>query len=246
MHKLFKPTLLLAAVGVMVFGLLSSGAWFTDTVTSNESSFSSGELSIEDGQFAAFNFGTITNMAPGDKTPYVSVYIKNDGTIPLGWFGDLQVTGDPVLADALYIDYAKMEFLSTDGVTPWYSPDEFFVDGVYAYEGVAPLAGLDGFVSLNEWDGNNGMGVTPYEFMGYEEPGYMYKLTLRFGFLEGAGNEYQELGPVNVSLKVDATQVKLGALNALGVGNALAWLNNSNCQYDGSNGTPAAISAACH
>lgn len=237
MKKLWKPALLLAAIAIMAYGVIGSGAWFTDNAASPTSQLSSGTLSIEEGQFAAFNLGTISNMAPGDLTPYISVYIKNDGSISLGWFGDL-VINDSMLKDVIYIDYAKMEFLGTDGTTPWYPADEFIKDGVYAYELAAPLAGPDGFVTVAEWDGNNGMGVTPYEFMGYLDPGYMYKLTMRFGFLTSAGDEYQAQGPLDLSFEVTATQVKQGALDAMGLHYAFAWLNLwPNCQAGGTPST---------
>ena len=224
MNKLWKPALLLATVAVMAIGMLNSGAWFTDGATSTTGSLSSGTLSIDDGKLSTVPLGTFTNMAPGDKTGYAEIIIQNNGTIPLAWFGNL-VLSDSVLKDAIYIDYAKMEFLKPGGTESWYPPDGFFLDGEYTYEDVAPLTGDDDFVSLAEWDGNNGMGVSPYEFMGYLEPGFMYKLTLRLGFLEAAGNGYQGAGPLDLSFEVDATQVKQGALDALGVGNAYPWLN---------------------
>ena len=236
MNKFWKPALLVAAVVVMAIGMLGSGAWFGDEAQSPSSELYSGTLSLENDQFAYFNLGTIENMAPGDKTNRVSVYIKNDGSIPLSWFGDLVVSGSDKLKDAIYIDYAKMEFLRPDGTTPWYPADEFINNGVYKYG--TGLNGPFGSVSLSKWDNNGDMVPgTPYEFEGYLEPTFMYKLTLGFGFSEGANNDYAGKGPLSISLKVNATQKTLGALQALdpAIGQGiLDWMNLwPACQQDG-------------
>jgi hypothetical protein len=230
MFKLWKPALFVGAIAVLVIGLLGSGAWFTDTVTSPTSSTSSGTLSLQDAGLTTFDLGTISNMAPGEKTQDVVITIKNDGNINLAWFGNLVITGDPVLQDALYIDYALMQF---EGGA-WAEPDyNFIANGV----GAGPYPGWwntlasqspFGVVTLKKFDANNGMGSTPYEFMGALRPNFNYKLTLRFGFAEGAGNEYQGLGPVNLSFQVHATQISAGALNAFEAGfgtTHLVWLN---------------------
>jgi hypothetical protein len=233
---MFKKTLALliaiAILGVMAFGMISSGAWFTDTATSDTNSLSSGTLSIDDAKLSQVNLGTISNMAPGDKTGDVVIVIENNGTIPLAWFGDL-IIGNSVLKDAIYIDYAQMEFLKPGGGS-WEPTDNFISDGVG--DGDYPtwyntLAGLSTFkvITLKNFDANNGMGSTPYEFMGALKPGYSYKLTLRFGFAEGAGNDYQHAGPLTVSFKADATQITAGALDAIQAGfgtNHLTWMND--------------------
>ncbi len=36
MNKLWKPALLMAAIAVMVIGMLGSGAWFTSTKSTDE------------------------------------------------------------------------------------------------------------------------------------------------------------------------------------------------------------------
>jgi hypothetical protein len=130
MTKYLKPALLLAAVAIMAIGMLGSGAWFTDTATNQTAALSSGTLSIDDGKVAEFSLGAITNMAPGDVTDEVTIIIKNNGTLDLAWFGDLIVSGDLDLKDAIYIDYAKMEFFDPDGVGQWEPVDNFITNGV--------------------------------------------------------------------------------------------------------------------
>ena len=231
MKKLWKPALLLAAIAIMAIGMLGSGAWFTDTTTQETGVISSGTLSIDDAKVGTLVLGSLDNMAPGDVTEDVVIIIENNGTLPLAWFGDL-VVSNSVLKNAIYIDYAQMEFLAPGGGS-WEPTDNFISDGVGAglypgwYNTLAASSAF-GVVTLDKFDGNNGMGSTPYEFMGALKPGYSYKLTLRYGFAEGAGNEYQGKGPLNLSFKVDATQITAGALDALQAGfgtNHLTWLN---------------------
>ena len=131
MKKLWKPALLLAAIGVMVIGMLGSGAWFTDTATSSTAAISSGTLSIDDGKVSEAVLGTVANMAPGDVTNDATITIKNNGSLPLAWFGNLIVGGDPELKDAIYIDYAQMEFLAPGSGT-WETTDNFIANGVGA------------------------------------------------------------------------------------------------------------------
>jgi hypothetical protein len=233
LKKGFVLLIVLAAISVMAFGVIGSGAWFTDSATSSTNSLSSGTLSIDNGKLSQVTLGTISNMAPGDVTGDVVIVIENNGTIPLAWFGDL-VVGSSVLKDAIYIDYAQMEFLKPGGTGTWEPTDNFITDGVGS--GNYPtwyntLAGLSTFkvITLKNFDANNGMGSTPYEFMGALKPGYSYKLTLRFGFAEGAGNDYQHAGPLTVSFKADATQITAGALDAIQAGfgtNHLTWMND--------------------
>lgn len=233
MKKLWKPALLLAAIAVMVIGLLGSGAWFTDAATSATTEISSGTLSIDDAKLSTLTIGTIANMAPGDITGPVEIIIENNGNMDLAWFGDLQV-GSSILRNVIYIESAKMEFL-TPGGNSWYLDkgftfDQFITDGHGSgpypdwYNGlVDPTYEV---ITLAKFDGTNAMGSTPNEFMGALKPGYKYKLTLTFGMAPKAGNEFQTSGPLTINLRVDATQIKLGALEALraGYGTHLSWL----------------------
>lgn len=228
MRKILFSLMVIAVVAAMIGG--ATMAWFTDTATSQQNSFTAGVLSIDDSLVGADAAIVIDNMAPGDVTDEFVVTIKNNGTIPLAWFGDWQFGGDAVLKKALYFDYAKMEFLKPDGTT-WEPEDNFITAGVGsglypAWFNTLAASSLFKVVTFDVWDGNNGMGTTPYEHMGALKPGYSYKLTVKFGFAEGAGNEYQGLGPVTAKLVVNATQVKAGALDALkpGFGTHLTWL----------------------
>lgn len=220
-------------------------AYFSDTETSTGNTFTAGTLSIDNNGLTNAVAITIPNMAPGDVTGEYSVTIKNDGDIDLAWLGDWQFAGSPTLMNALYIDYAKMEFLSPTGAD-WCSDttggyeadgsDLFILNGVG--HGPYPswyntLASMSTFsvVTFNNW--NNNAGMVPgsvYEHAGALKPGYSYKLTVKFGFAPGAGNGYQSLGPVTAQLKVDATQINSAALELQGVPSASApglvtWMN---------------------
>jgi predicted ribosomally synthesized peptide with SipW-like signal peptide len=231
--------ILLSVATIGVVGALAAGAtmaWFSDTETSTGNTFTAGTLALNGTGIADFNFGTLPPMAPGEITEERVITIKNDGTTDLAWFGDLVIGGGTHLRDALYIDYAKMEFMKTDGTTPWEPVDNFITNG--RGSGLYPswyntLADNSSFHlnTLSVFDGNNGMGTTPYEFMGALKPGYSYKLTLKFGFAPAAGNEYQGNDsnnvPVTIAFKADAVQINADALNALHptFSNHLVWLN---------------------
>lgn len=237
MKKRWMVLVAVVAIAVMVFGVISTGAWFSDTKTSPTSQIASGTLVLREAGITSFNLGTITNMAPGDKTPDAVIYIINDGSLPLGWVGGLDFSStDEKLYEALYVDYAQMEFLKPGGGT-WEPTDNFITNGVgsglygaaFNYMAAPPLSKF-GVISLKAWDNNALMTPGfPYEHEGALKPGYSYKLTLRFGFAEGAGNEYQGnvAAPLNIKFKVNATQLTTGALNALnpGLGIHLTWMN---------------------
>ncbi len=216
MKKLWKPALLLVAVAIMAYGVIGSGAWFTDSATRSVATLSSGTLSINDGKVVEFPLGTIDNVEPGWISDPVIIQIVNNGNLNLAWFGDLIIEGGGILNEAIYIDYAQMEFIG------WSEPtDNFILDGVGSgpypgwYNSLAALSPF-GVVTLKNFDGNDGMlPGTDYEFMGALIPGNSYKLTLKFGMAELAGNEYQNLGPMAITFKVDATQVKEEAMLAL-------------------------------
>jgi len=230
---------ILASIFVIGILALAMGwgtySWFSDTETSTSNTFTAGTLDIRLGESEMTEI-SIGNMAPGDVTGNWVITITNGGTLNLAWFGDLVVTGGNKLREAIYIDYAKMEFLKSDGTSTWETADNFIADG--RGSGSYPdwynyLADLSPFkvVTLKNFDGNAGMCPgTPYEFMGALKPEYSYKLTLRFGFAKDAGNEYQGdvTNPVTISFKVDATQVNAAALDALKpplpLSNYLSWL----------------------
>lgn len=214
---------------LLIVGLLASAvgwgtfAYFSDTETTANNTFTAGTLELDEAGFASFDLGAITaNMAPGDFTNNVTIIIKNTGSLPLAWFGDWVITGGNKLREAIYINYAQMEFIAPPGGTWSEVTDNFIANGVGSgtYPGwFNTLAAMSpfGVVTLNNWDGNNGMGSTPYEHMGALKPGFSYKLTIGFGFAAAAGNEYQGdvVNPVNIRFEVDATQVNKGALDAI-------------------------------
>jgi predicted ribosomally synthesized peptide with SipW-like signal peptide len=219
---------------VLCVGLMGSAfAYFTDSATSANNSFTAGTLSIH----ATDTFSTpfvLPNMAPGDVTGPYTIIIRNTGSINEAWFGDWQFTGGTGngvdLKDVLYIASAQMEFLSPS-LAPWDTTDPFITNGVGS--GLYPawfntLVNSYGVISFNTW--NNNADMIPnsvYEHVGALKPGYEYKLTVSFGMASTATNAYQGLGPVTAKLKIDATQINTAAVQAVtgGWGSDLIWLN---------------------
>ncbi len=219
---MFKKSIVLlmsvAMIAILAYGVIGSGAWFSDSATSSANTITTGTLSIDDGQLSKATIN-VPNLAPGDVTGDIVFYITNNGNVNLAWLGDLSFT-DPSggLADVIYIDYAQMEFLGGS----WAEPTDNFIsngrgsgDWPSAYNTTADLSEYHVITLENFVAGRNFMGVPPYEFAGALRPGYAYRLTLRLGMVKAAGNEYQHLGPMTLTLKVDATQVNLDAIQIL-------------------------------
>lgn len=237
MKKILLSSFIVIAIVALCGGML---AWFSDTATSGTNSFSAGTLSIDDSKVAESSPITLTNMAPGDVSGEFYVIIENNGTLNLAWLGDWQFdggnNGSYDLKNALYVNYAKMEFLSPTN-TNWAADgtDVFITNGVGSgswpgWYNTLAAASPFGVVSLNKW--NNNAGMVPgsvYEHAGALKPGYKYKLTVKFGLAELAGNGYQGLGPVTAKLKVNATQINTSAIQVYtGTGGwaDVTWLNN--------------------
>lgn len=246
----------LMAIVLLVIGLVGAGtaAYFSDTATSAGNTFTAGTLDIGEEGLTDAAVITLDNMAPGDVSGPFVVVITNAGSLNLAWLGDWQFEGDPDLMDALYIASARMEFLAPDGSPSWldddttgYGPgggaatndngqDNFITNGTGSgpYSGwYTTLAGLSEFsvVTFNNWNDNAGMVPgSVYEHAGALKPNYSYRLTVTFGMAPGAGNVYQDLGPVTASLTVNATQINAAALELQGVPAASApglvtWMN---------------------
>lgn len=236
----------LVLIGLLAFGIgFGTFAWFTSSATSQNNTFTAGTLKLNENGMSGFtNLGNIGNMAPGDVTNEVSLVIENTGSLNLAWFGGFRVTpavenGTTKLAEAIYIKYAKMEFLKEGGT--WENADEFIKDGVGAGDYSSYYNTLIdddlGVITLKNFLEANAMGAGPGVQMGALKPGSKYKFTFVLGFAPNAGNEYQadaeDINPINISYAVDATQIDLGALEALdnqhpeyaGLTNHLAWLN---------------------
>jgi len=233
MNKKILASILVIGILALAMGY-GTYSYFSDTKTSTSNTFTAGTLKLDSDGFATFDLGAIVgNMAPGDLSGTASITIKNTGSLPLVWLGDWVITGGVKLREAIYIDDATMEFLDKTG-TPgiWEPTDHFITNGVGSgpypgwYNYLASLSHF-GVVSLDVWDGNNGMGTTPYEHVGALKPGYAYKLTVRFGFAKDAGNEYQGdvTDPVTIKFKVDATQANPDALKTLTSWADWTWIN---------------------
>lgn len=215
--KLFISLMVLALAGTLIGG--ATFAWFTDSATSANNSFKAGTLSLDNDALAADFAFEIPNMAPGDVTEEYSVTIKNDGTLPLGWFGKF-VMGESILKNVIYIKDMQMEFLNPE-TGNWEPTDKFITGGVGSgdygsfYSALADADPLD-VISLASWAGNASMFPgSGYEFMGALDPEYSYKLSFTLAFHESAGNAYQGAGPLTLGFQVDAAQVNSAALEAL-------------------------------
>lgn len=247
-----KMIMMMLAVTVglaMIAG--ATWAWFTADDSTGETEFTAGilEIDVNDGlDSLKIEYDLFNHMNPGDIYDEIQLVIKNTGNKNLIWFGDWIISGgestqegvDADLKQALYIYSATMEFLAPEG-GKWDEPTDNFIEkGVGA--GLYPdwyddLAGQNrfGVVGLDVWDNNNGMGTAPYEHVGALKPGFSYRLTVRFGFHEGADNHFQGdvTEPVKISFKVDATQPKAAAIEQLhptiGAGGAY-WENWANGQ----------------
>lgn len=221
--------LVIALAAALIGG--ATMAWFTDTDTAGETTFTAGTLIVDVSKgLTAFNnllpnASKHGNMNPGDVYDEIEIIIENDGTKNFAWFGNWTATAvdetkTDVLLDAIYIKTMKMEFLRPDA-TAWEPADQFITNGVGSglYPGwynTLAAGSTFGVVSLRSWIDNNGMGSTPFEHMGALRPGYKYKLTVQFGFHHLADNNYQGdvASPINVGFAVEAHQVNVDALNA--------------------------------
>lgn len=229
--KLFISMMIIVLTVSTIGGITM--AWFTDQDTAGTATFTAGTLHINatDG-LTTFNELLNTkrgNMNPGDVYEPIVIEIQNTGTKNLAWFGNWTFTvlnneNIPVMSDKLldgmYIDSMKMEFLSPSPNADWEPVDQFITAGIGsgaypAWFNTLASQGTFPVLSLREFDGNNGMGTTPYEHMGALKPGYSYRLTVQFGFYSGVDNTYQGdvANPIQIGFEVSAHQIKVDALN---------------------------------
>lgn len=225
-----KLLLILLAVTVSVATIAAATmAWFTDEDDAGEATFTAGTLKIDVNGLGDWYEvekelldTTIWKMNPGDEFGPIEIIIENTGTKKLMWLGDLQFTLENSelnanLLDAMYISYAKMEHLEADGVTPWADPAEF-INGTSIASSLQHLAsvpsilegtGFDPVMTLRGFDGHDQNTGTRHEFAGALIPGNKYKLTLKFAFHKGAGNNCQGdvASPVKIGFMVNAYQL---------------------------------------
>lgn len=212
----------IAMIAVMVAGMLSTGAWFTDNDATVTDTLKAGNLDLDDAGVSSFELGTLEFVEPGWISDPVTITIKNTGNLNLAWFGGIDVT-ESILKDVIYVYDAKVEYVSPEGKSWEFAKDgttilpvdHFIAKGVGVGEWPTVWGGPDNLATLRVFDNNRTMSPgNPYEFMGALKPGYSYKITLQFAFYEKADNTYENAGPMNISFAVDATQLKEGALKA--------------------------------
>lgn len=225
MKKRLVLTLML--IGLLAFGAgLGTYAWFTSTATSTDNVFETGTLNLDvnnnNGEPFALNLGTINNMQPGDLTDEVSVNIKNDGSLDLVWFGKIILLGDTKLAEALYVEDMKMEFLDKDGYSDIWEPTDHFIHegkgyGTYANYYDTLIDNNMGVITLEKFLNDNAMGAGNGVQMGALKPDFAYRLTFKLGLAKKAGNEYQgdQVNALSLKYIVNATQVNAEAITAL-------------------------------
>ncbi|HZW02889.1 MAG TPA: SipW-dependent-type signal peptide-containing protein [Anaerolineaceae bacterium] len=206
--KKYMVIAVFAMIAIMALGMLNTGAWFTDSVTSAPNTLHSGTLSLDDGRMSTISLGTIENVYPGWESGPVKIEIYNDGTLDLAWFGNLIVSGNDVMKDAIYIKQAKMEF--NGGA--WTEPDDLFIEnglGAGQYDDCYDTLGL---LTLRTFDNHTcNIPQTGHEFYGALRPHFSYTLTLWFAMDKSAGNNAQDKS-IDISLKVDAMQANQEAI----------------------------------
>lgn len=75
--------LALAALSVMAFGMLTSGAWFSATATTGDNTFAAGTLSLLiNGQEDPTQTYSIANLAPGAWQLSGQAMLTNNGSLP--------------------------------------------------------------------------------------------------------------------------------------------------------------------
>lgn len=234
---------IVAMAAAMVGG--ATLAWFTSEAVSEGNTFTAGTLRLDindslasDGSFA-IDIETLENLAPGDvMDEWIILHIVNEGSLDLAWFGRFFVDGD--LAGAIYIEDAQMEFLNADGeADKWEVTDHFIHQGrghgpyPTFYESLAEQSEY-GVVMLTDFLAANAMGSGGGVHMGALKPGFSYRLSVRLGIAELAGNEFQGKS-ATIHFEAVATQVNAAALEHLfaetdwlaGAGSThLSWLNN--------------------
>ncbi len=92
MSKKLYLLLAVALVAVLAFGIIGSGAWFTDTASIENNSVSTGELdlSVWGGPFTA------TKLEPGGDYVKLGVFCaKNEGDYDMKWRGWMTDVSDP-------------------------------------------------------------------------------------------------------------------------------------------------------
>lgn len=217
----------LLLIGVLAFGAgIGTFAWFTASVTSQNNTFTTGTLALDDGISEAFDLtGTVGNLKPADVTNLVTIDIINEGTLDLAWFGRFVVTNDTFqlegvqrsLTEAIYIDNMKMEFFNPEGGS-WESTDEFIIDGRGAGTYASHFEGLVDpnlqVITLKNFLQDNTMGAGGGVQMGALKDGYSYRISFKLGLAPLADNDYQGR-TMNIEYQVNATQLNPNALDAL-------------------------------
>ena len=199
MKRMLVAAVVLAAIAIMAFGAISTGAWFTDTDTVANNTLAAGKLDID--LRDAVGSGTVlpinvANMAPSedDWVPVgpafaMNVYDQNTpvSTLPAKYrfsFVNIVPTGAANLNDALRVRLYHGFGGSPFSGDPWIVWEGSF--NAFVFQSTHPMMNTvlnDGIVPVN--------GSHVYQF--------------KFHLDENAGNAYQGAS-VQFDLKVDAFQ----------------------------------------
>ncbi len=104
---------LFVVLSIMAFGLIDTGAWYTDSVTSkgNLLTAASLKLSVNESRSTSQTF-VLDKIKPGDLIPGGQVNLKNAGTIPGHlWYEIVNISpANSLLGDLVYLKFqAKVE-----------------------------------------------------------------------------------------------------------------------------------------
>jgi hypothetical protein len=112
--KFILGTLSLILIGVLAFGMVGSGAWFTSTAASNQNSLTAGTLSLDvNGQATQTQGFTAMNLKPGDWALTGSATLKNTGSVPGHlWYEIVNISPSNSLTGHLYPQMQQ-------NVAPW-------------------------------------------------------------------------------------------------------------------------------
>lgn len=169
MKKYWKPIVLLAAILVMVYGVIGSGAWFSDLEGVENNSFQAGWLDLELGASASLPF-SVVDIKPGDTgvgqvtlsskagglDGLLSAKIANYAQDENGCIEPEISAGDPcdagdlglALQMAMFLDVNQNGIYDAGDVELEYSGNTNTTPGLQ-------------FANLNQWNGDQWIDVLP-------------------------------------------------------------------------------------
>lgn len=198
MKRMLVAAILVAAVAIMAFGALGTGAWFSDSATVAGNTLAAGKLQIElrDGNAAPIAVN-VQNMAPGDD------YKPVGGTFELAAYNN---GTEPNPASTLPLKY-KMSFTDVvpSGAADLRNVLMVKVMGWFPGMGTPFIQVFEGtwnefviYSTLNDIVNNYNGGILDVQ--------NTHEYQLQFKIASSAGNEYQGAA-LNFTMLIEAFQV---------------------------------------